>query len=158
MKGGDLMTDEELERLRRVVEELGWEPQPGRTPRSYFVDFGEPHLPVSSAIAAITDGDRFMFYVIFGVSASPDRRDEAARFITRANYGLAIGDFEMDYEDGQLQFRSSVDFSGVGLSEELIANVILPAMSAVQQYGTALMDVLAGHKNAESAIEEVESL
>jgi hypothetical protein len=129
--------DEELERLRRVLEQLEWEPQPGRTPGSLFVDFGEPHLPVSSAIAAITDGDRFIFYVIFGASAAPDRRDEATQFITRANYGLAIGDF--------------------GLSEELIANVILPAMSAVERYGDALIEVLGGAKDAKSAIEEVES-
>jgi hypothetical protein len=149
--------DEELERLRRVLEQLEWEPQPGRTPGSLFVDFGEPHLPVSSAIAAITDGDRFIFYVIFGASAAADRRDEAARFITRANYGLAIGDFELDLDDGQLQFRSSVDFGGVGLSEELIANVILPAMSAVERYGDALIEVLGGTKDAQSAIEEVES-
>jgi hypothetical protein len=158
MSGDDMANDEELERLRHVLDRIGWDPQPGRSPRSYFIDFGEPHVPVSSALAAITEGDRFIFYVIFGVAAAEDRRDEVARFITRANYGLLIGDFELDYGDGQLQFRSSVDFSGVGLSEELIANVILPAMSAVEQYGDALMDVLAGRRGSEAAIEEAESV
>jgi hypothetical protein len=152
-----MANDEELKRLHRVLEQLGWEPEDGRTPRSYFVDFGEPHVPVSSALAAITENEQFVFYVIFGVSAAPDVRDEATRFITRANYGLTIGDFEMDRDDGQLQFRSSVDFEGVGLSEKLIINVILPAMSAVERYGDELMEVLAGRKDAEEAIAEAES-
>jgi hypothetical protein len=152
-----MANDDELERVRHVLEELGWEPQDGRTPRSYFVDFGEPHVPVSSALAAITENEQFVFYLIFGVSAAPDVRDEAARFITRANYGLTIGDFELDYDDGQLQFRSSVDFEGVGLSEKLIANVILPATSAVDRFAEGLMDVLAGRKDAEEAIAEAGS-
>jgi hypothetical protein len=152
-----MANDDELERVRRVLEELGWEPQDGRTPRSYFVDFGEPHVPVSSALAAITENEQFVFYLIFGVSAAPDVRDEAARFITRANYGLTIGGFELDYDDGQLQFRSSVDFEGVGLSEKLIANVILPATSAVDRFAEGLMDVLAGRKDAEEAIAEAGS-
>jgi hypothetical protein len=152
-----MANDDELERLRRVLAGLGWEPQDGRTPRSYFVDFGEPHVPVASALAVITENEQFLFYLIFGVSAALDVRDEVARFITRANYGLTIGDFELDYDDGQLQFRSSVDFEGVGLSENLIANVILPATSAVDRFAEGLMDVLAGRKDAEEAIAEVDS-
>jgi hypothetical protein len=150
-------SDDELERLRRVLEQLGWEPQEGRTPGSYFIDFGEPHVPLTSAIAALTEHGFFMFYAIFGVSAAEDIRDEVARFITRANYGLSVGCFEMDYDDGRLQMRSSVDFKGIDLSEKLMVNVIVPAMAAVEQYADALMDVLAGKKSAVEAIQEAES-
>jgi hypothetical protein len=152
-----MATDDELERLHRVLEHLDWEPQEGRTPGSYFIDFGEPHVPLSSAIAALTEHGHFMFYAIFGVSAADDVRDEVARFITRANYGLSVGCFEMDYDDGQLQVRSSVDFNGIDLSEKLMVNVIVPAMAAAEQYGDALMDVLAGRKDAVEAIEEAEA-
>jgi hypothetical protein len=152
-----MKNDNELDQVRSVLVELGWEPQEGRSPRSYFVDFGEPHVPLSSALAAITENEQFVFYLIFGVSAEPDGRDEVARFITRANYGLMIGDFEMDYDDGQIQFRSSVDFEGVGLSDKLAANVILPASAAVDRFAEGLMDVLAGRKSAEEAISETDS-
>jgi hypothetical protein len=150
------VASDELERLRRVLEQLGWEPQEARTPGSYFVDFGEPHRPLSSAIAALTEQGFLMFYGIFGVSAADDVRDEVAQFITRANYGLSVGCFELDYDDGQLQIRSSVDFKGIDLSEKLMVNVIVPAMAAVEQYGDALMDVLAGRKSAVEAIEDAE--
>jgi hypothetical protein len=150
-------SDDELERLHHVLEQLGWQPQEGRTPGSYFIDFGDPHIPLTSAIAALTEHGFFMFYAIFGVSAANDVRDEVARFITRANYGLSGGCFEMDYDDGQLQVRSGLDCTGIDLSEKLMVNVIVPAMAAAEQYGGALMDVLAGKKSAVEAVEEAES-
>jgi hypothetical protein len=152
------MTNEDgHELLRRVLEGLGWTTQEGRTPGAWFVDFGEPHLPVSSAIAAITENEHLLFYAVLGVAAAPDVRDEAMRFVTRANYGLAIGNWEIDLGDGQIQFHSGLDLTGLELSEQLVVNVIVPAMAAVEQYAEALLDVLAGRSDAQEAIARAES-
>jgi hypothetical protein len=67
-----------------------------------------------------------------------------------------IGNFEMDYSDGHVRFKSSVNFRGVELSETLIRNTILSAMNAVERYADALIEVLARGKDAEQALNEVE--
>jgi hypothetical protein len=154
---GDGMADEKtVETLRQVLEEIGWDPQPGSRPASFFVDFGEPHVPLSAALAAITEESQFILYIVFGVAAAPDVRDEVAEFVTRANWGLRIGNFELNYADGRVQFKSSVDFTGLELSEILMVNVIRPAISVVESYADALMDVMAQRKSAEQAIADVE--
>ena len=39
----------------------------------------------------------------------PDRnRLEVAEYLHRANYGLLLGSFEMDYDDGDVRFRSAM--------------------------------------------------
>jgi len=144
-----------LETLREILTEIGWEPQENKDDASFFVDFGEPHLPVADALAAITRSQRFVFYVNFGATAPAARRDEVARFITRANWGLTIGNFEMDYDDGQMRFKSSVDFGDVELSETLIRNAILAAMNAVEAYADALLEVALRGQSAEQATRAI---
>lgn len=143
-----------LKTLRKVLAEIGWDSEPDEENTCFYVDFGPPHVPVSDAIAAIAgDTERFLFYVNIGPSVPSERRDEVARFITLANYGLSIGNFEMDYGEGLVRFKSSVAFRGAALSEALIHNAILAAMSAIEVYAEPLMDVLGRDKKAQEAFQ-----
>ena len=147
-----------VQTLRRTLTELGWEPEQ-RTDSIFYVDFGPPHMPVADAIAAVAvDSRQFVLYINLGVAAPPSRRDEVARFITRANWGLAIGNFELDYEDGHTRFKSSVAFDGKELSPEAIRNAIYWAMNAVETYAEALAEVIAGEKEPDQAIDEIETV
>jgi hypothetical protein len=139
------MTNEQFERasecLGQLLAEIGWEPE--RTQAGVFtVDLGPPHLPVSTALAAILrDTGQFVLYLNFGFLISSAKRDETLRFIARANWDLIVGNFELSLDDGHLRFKSSLDFDGVELSEPLIRNAVLGAMRAVEAHGTALMKV-----------------
>jgi hypothetical protein len=147
-----------IENMRKVLTEVGWDPQPEEESGSFFIDFGPPGVPVSDAFAAITsDARRFVLYVNLGPAVPHELRDGAARFITYVNWRLIVGNFEMDYEDGDVRFRSSFDFAGVELSETLIRNAILAAMNAVEAYADLLIELLTGRKDAKQAIEEAEA-
>jgi len=144
-----------LATLKRVLDAIGWEPEPAESIAGFVVDFGEPHVPISNALAAITTDDRFLFYLNFGFDAPAERRDECARLIARANWGLSIGNFEMDDEDGQLRFKVSVAFDGTELAEPLVRNGIVAAMHAVEAYAAAFADVIVKGDTAEAAISRV---
>jgi hypothetical protein len=144
--------------LQNVMIELGWTPQLDEQTMGFFVDLGEPHRPVASIFAAISiEGEQFVIYFNFGIVAPVDRLDETARFIARANWGLMVGNFEMDYADGQIRFKSSLDFTGADLTETLIRNAIRPAMRAVETYAGGLVSVVAHGKSASEAIRDVET-
>ena len=147
-----------FEVLRKVLTEIEWSSDPDGASGSFYVDFGPPHLPVSGAIAAISqEANRLLFYVHIGALASPQRRDEVARFIVLANWGIAIGNFEMDYAEGFVRFKASVDFTNTELSEALIRNAILNAMSAIEVYAEPLIDVLGSNKSAQEAFAEAKA-
>lgn len=145
-------------RVQETLKGLGWDPQLDEASLGFCVDLGPPHVPIASVYAAIsTDAEQLVIYFNFGLVAPPDYRDECARLITRANWGLTIGNFEMDYEDGQLRFKSSLDFSGAELTEQMIRNAILPAMNAVDVYAAAIANVVLRGQTAAEALAQIDS-
>jgi hypothetical protein len=143
--------------LREVLDELEWAPQELESQVAFSVDFGDPHLPVSNALAAIAiPASQFVIYINFGFVVPSALRDEVARLAARANWGLTIGNFELDLDDGHARFKSSIDYTGVSLSKALIRTAILRAMTAVERYSEAFIDVASGRKSALAAISAVE--
>ena len=145
----------EINTLRGVLRSLDWDPRHIEETGGFVVDFDPPYVPIAHAYAAIAEEpELFLFYLNVGVRVSQERKDEVACFLTRVNSDLMNGNFDMDYEDGMVRFRSSVGFAGTELSEHLIRNVILFAMNAVEKYAEPLIDVIARGKGAEQAFQE----
>jgi hypothetical protein len=102
------------------------------------------------------DLEQFIFYAVAPVKIPLDVRPMADEFITRANYGLRIGNFEMDYEDGEIRYKASLDFEGAELTPSLIKNVIYPAVQTLDHYLPGLMSVVYGSKTPQEAIADIE--
>ena len=81
----------------------------------------------------------------------------AAEFIARANYGLRIGNFELDFNDGEIRYKSSLDFEGAELTPSLIRNTIYPAVQTLDRYLPGLMKVMYGAATSQDAIAEIEN-
>ena len=43
-----------------------------------------------------------------------------AEFLTRTNYSMIIGNFELDFADGEIRYKTSIDVQGDFLRFELI--------------------------------------
>ena len=93
---------------------------------------------------------RAVFYVVAPVTVPTDRRLAIAELITRANYGLAIGNFELDFADGELRYKTSIDVSGDRLSTALLHQLVLTAVKVMNHYLPTVMAVLAGAAPAEA--------
>jgi hypothetical protein len=90
------------------------------------------------------------------IKAAEEVRPAVAEFLTRANYGLYIGNFELDYADGEIRYKSSIDFEGVPLSVELIRNTLYPALQLMDRYLPGLMKVAYAGMVPAEAINEIE--
>lgn len=102
------------------------------------------------------DLEEFLFYAVAPVKVPEEVRMAIAEFLTRANYGLRIGNFEMDYSDGEVRYKSSLDFEGQTLTSDLIRNAIYPAVHTMDRYLPGLLRVSFGGATPHEAIEEVE--
>ncbi|MHB1459660.1 MAG: YbjN domain-containing protein [Armatimonadota bacterium] len=110
-------------------------------------------------VARAVEGQaRFVFYSLCPIKAPEAKRHEVSEAITRANYGLLIGNFEMDYADGEIRYKSSMDVDpDVGLTDRMIKDTILANLSTHDRYFPALMDVIYGACTPTVAIDKVES-
>lgn len=79
---------------------------------------------------------------------------QIADFINRANYGLPLGNFELDMNDGELNFKNSVDVTGGALTQEMVDTLIKFSIECVNRYLPGLAAVLEG----KSPIEAIEAI
>ena len=100
--------------------------------------------------------ERFVFYSI-GISGMPEgKRLAMAEFITRANFGLIIGNFEMDLSDGEVRFKTSIDVDGDRLSTALLRQLIDVNLEMMDKYLPGMLAVIDTDISPEMAVRAVE--
>jgi hypothetical protein len=70
---------------------------------------------------------------------------------------MAIGNFEMDFEDGEVRFKTSIDVEGTELSLELLNPLLYANVLMMDQYLPGLMSVIYSDVSPATAVEQVES-
>lgn len=85
------------------------------------------------------------------------RRSAVAEYLTRANYGLRIGNFELDMRDGETRYKSSLDFEGAGLSDQLIRTTLYPAVGTLDRYYPGLVKVAEDGADPAEIIASIET-
>ena len=84
------------------------------------------------------------------------RRSQAAEYLTRANWGMAIGSFDMDWNDGEVLFRASLSAPTHGVTAEIVGRLIDAAFWSMRRYGEGLERTVVG-ENPEAVIFQIES-
>ncbi len=147
---------EAFETLRVFLESDGWYPQPLEDKTIYRAAFDGKNGELRCYAQVRVELEQFLFYAVAPVKVPEEARSDVAEYLTRANYGLRIGNFELDYRDGEVRYKSSLDFEGQKLTNNLIRNTIYPAVQTMDRYLKGLLSVMFGGRTPLEAIEEVE--
>jgi hypothetical protein len=98
-----------------------------------------------------------VFYSICETLVPEDRRIAAAEYITRANSGMAIGNFEMNFNDGEVRYKTSIDVEGDRLNTALVRNLVYANVMMMDRYLPGLIAVTEGIATPHEAIQAVEA-
>jgi hypothetical protein len=142
--------------LGTFLTDDGWYPSRVEGKYLYKVGFTGDNGDTRCYAQIRVDQEQFVFYVIAPMKAPEAKRMAMAEFLTRANYGLFIGNFEMDFSDGEIRYKSSLDFEGVELSVPLITHAIYPAVNTMDEYLPGIMKVIASDETPEKIIAQIE--
>ena len=114
----------------------------------------------SAEIFIHVDNDSFAVRVISPISPDENSEDIARvnEFVTRANYGMRRGCFDMDLDTGKVIFRTSQFCGNVAPREDEITETIYFGAIMMERYGDALLKVIYGFSTPQDAIEEVENV
>ena len=101
----------------------------------------------------------FTTYAICPVSA--DHRDrkqmmDLTEFLSRANYNLIHGSFELDYRDGEIRFKDTIDCFSITPSPNMIHDSIHCPMAMLERYGDGIVSVIYGICTPEEAVRKCE--
>ena len=89
--------------------------------------------------------------------ADEDHRLAMAEFLTRANWGMRNGNFELNMLDGEIRFKTHVHVGEQtpDLGAARLATM-LPFLT-IDRFGDAIIDVLFGFKSPREAFEAVQA-
>jgi len=99
---------------------------------------------------------QFLFYSVCPFKAPEDTRLAVAEFLTRANNGLVLGNFELDFSDGAIRFKTSIGVEGDQLSTALVEQVVRPNVFMMDRYLPGIMQVIYNHTPPAEAIAAIE--
>ncbi len=100
--------------------------------------------------------DQLLLYVVGPNLVPEDKRTAVMEFLTRVNYGLVIGNFELDLSDGEVRYKVSVDVEGSKLVPIMVKNLIGAGVTMMDRYYPGLMAVAYGGKSPLEAIKDVD--
>lgn len=105
---------------------------------------------------ALEERDQFTFYSVAPFTVPLPQRPEAIEFVTRANYGMFVGNFEMDVRDGEVRYKTSADVADTDMPAMLFKTNVVQNVLTMDRYLAALKAVAEGELTAAEAIEQVE--
>lgn len=88
-------------------------------------------------------GDFFQIYIHYPFRVREmERRSSVAELICRANYGMLVGGFEIDMEDGEIRFHVAHLIQGLPLAADVVERLLFTAISSLDRYFPAFMQHL----------------
>lgn len=87
----------------------------------------------------------------------PETMAKVAEYLDRASYGMNVGAFEMDWNDGELSFRNGFFHSGSIPTYDQIVNLFSVTAVEWNTYGDGLLAVLFGGADPKQTIEKIEA-
>ena len=145
-----------LDALVDFFERDDWKVQPIEGQEALRMGFSGDNGNWSCFARAREQQDQALFRSICAVNAPPEKRQVMAEFICRANYGLVVGNFDFDFSDGEISYKTSVDAGDGPLTFELIKSMVYANVVMMDKYLPGIMAVLYAGKTPEEAITMVE--
>lgn len=100
--------------------------------------------------------EQFTFYSICPILAPESTRAAVAEFITRANYGLIVGNFEMDFADGEIRYKTSIDVTSDELTSNMIQRLVYANVTMMDEYLPGIIAVIEKDVSPGEAIALIE--
>jgi hypothetical protein len=101
--------------------------------------------------------EQFVFYSIYPELVSEDKRLAMAELLTRLNYGLVIGNFEMDFNDGEIRYKTSIGVEGDILTDRVIKRLVYANVTIIDHYLPGIRAVMDGNMSPKDAIAKIEN-
>jgi hypothetical protein len=110
------------------------------------------------AIHVKEDDNVLLVFVQCPIKVPQDKRLVVAEYLTRANYGVTVGNFELDLGDGEVRVKGSIDYADGDLTAQMVDRLLSRCGSTMDRYFPGLMKIIYGDVDAMEAIREAEPL
>lgn len=141
--------------VRAFFEAEGWPYTQEPADSTLYVGFEGNNGRWMCAAMVYDNLDQFAFYSLVSHLVPDERRVAMAEFLIRANCDLIIGSFDMDFANGQVRFKTSVDVGRSALDQAMIRTLVYTNVQTMGRYFTGIMSVIHTSQTPDQALESV---
>ncbi|MBD2541006.1 YbjN domain-containing protein [Coleofasciculus sp. FACHB-SPT36] len=145
-----------FETIVAFFQKDGWQVEPDFNDWSLMTNFQGAHGQWRCYGVLQESPKQFVFYSICPIIVASENRLAMADFLTRANYNLLVGNFEMDFEDGEIRYKTSINFEGSQLDHALLKQLAYINVVMMNQYLPGIIAVLNDNVPPADAISQIE--
>ena len=136
--------------------ELNYDFEENREPTPLLRTSMRIHGKLKSIDAVVDFHDTF--FVVYGfcpINADAENIAEIAKYIAMANYGLVVGNFELDVRDGEIRYKTFVDCDGLeSLSSDIVQRALTMPFHMFDRYGDGIAAIAMGFSDAATEYEK----
>lgn len=111
----------------------------------------------STKVLICVKDDAIVVFTYCPLGAMQEDRMKVAEFIIRVNYGLMHGNFEMDFRDGEIRYKTVLPSKSVLPGMDDVEKEIDLGFLMMDRYGSGLAKLVMGYGEPEELIEECNS-
>lgn len=99
----------------------------------------------------------FFFYSVCPIDTPEEKRLLMAELLTRANYGLKVGYFDMNFADGEVRFKTSIDVGEENLSNAILRNLVYNNLWIMDHYLPGILSLIYSDITPMEVIQKMEA-
>jgi len=126
-------------------------------PRVHFRVTGEA-AQYDCWVVCYEDSERVCVLAVCPVVVPEAKRQAVAEYLTRANFGIMVGNFELDFRDGEVRMKTSADMEDTPLSRTFMKNLVGANLATADRYFPGLVKVLYAGMAPADAIAVIREL
>lgn len=144
-----------FQQVKAYYESQGWTFHTNEARSRVDMSIGTEHLN-GARVSTVVRKAVILTFAAFPFKVPEAKRLAVAEYLTRANYGLLLGNFEMDFSDGEVRFKSAHATAATPPPIAIIERAVDVAPAMLNRYAPGLMRLIFGGLSPEDAIREVE--
>ena len=134
-----------------------------------MTDIAEPQttlrLPIQGRIGKwicilriLEKTERIVVYSVLPDKAEDDhQRHRLYELLSWFNYGLILGNFEIDPRDGEVRYKTSMDVEGVTVGDALLRNLLFSNFFSMDRYWDAIYEGIDTQRDLMDIVFDAES-
>lgn len=100
----------------------------------------------------LEEDEQFVFYSIAPIQVTQPKLWLCLEYLTRANFNLIMGNFELDMDSGMVRFKTSIDVEGDRLSQPLFRSIVYSNVIIMERYLPGLEAIIRGNARPADAL------
>jgi hypothetical protein len=106
-----------------------------------------------------TEWNQVLIYTFCPIKVPANQRLSISEFITLVNSNILLGNFEMDFEYGEIRYKSAFAYDDtLPYSEKIFLRNLYVTFNTLDKYFPGIMAVIYGNATPTQAIQQIENV